>query len=155
VVADGLDAFKAVLAPSFDPHTTVVLPAGEPRAAPPGFDGRAEVLEERDDLLRVRCKATAPSYLVVPAGYDPDWTARVDGAPAPVLRGNVAFRAVPLPSGTHEVTLAYRPGGLVAGLAVSAASILAACALLAVAARRRRGGDAGDGSPTSGAPEAQ
>jgi Bacterial membrane protein YfhO len=147
LVADGLDAYKVLLAPTFDPHTTVLLPAGRPRAAPAGFEGRAEVLEERDDLLRVRCAASAPAWLVVPDGYDPDWRAHVDGKPAPLLRANAAFRAVPLPSGTHQVTLAYRPAGVPIGLGVSGLSILGVLAALALSRAPRRREHEGDGPP--------
>ena len=145
-VADGLDAYKAILAPAFDPRTTVLLPDGEPRAAPAGFEGRAQVLEERDDLLLVRCVTTAPAYLVVPDGHDADWTALVDGRPAPVLRANVAFRAVPVPSGAHEVTLAYRPARAPAGLTISGLSILVALGVLTRQGARLRGRPA-DGAP--------
>jgi hypothetical protein len=135
-VADGLDAYKALLAPDFDPRTTVLLVSGEPRTAPTGFSGSAEVQEERADRLRARVSASAPAFLVVPEGYDEGWTATVDGRPAPVLRANVAFRGVPVPAGTHDVALVYRPANLRLGLGISGLSIMATLATLWL--RRRR-----------------
>jgi uncharacterized membrane protein YfhO len=62
--------------------------------------------------------------------FTPDWTATVDGRSAPVWRANVAFRAVPVPAGRHEVVMRYRPPSALWGMALTAAGI-AAAALLA------------------------
>lgn len=134
-VAAGLPAYEALLSPSFDPTTTVLFPAGEARALPADFAGTARLEEERGDRLRARVSSNAPATLVLPEGFDDDWTATVDGREAPVLRGNVAFRAVPVPAGDHEVTLAYRPSGLRLGLALSLLSIAAALGILLVGSR--------------------
>src|SRR5262249_59104650 len=77
-----------------------------------------------------------PGYVVLLDAYDAGWRARVDKAPAPVLRANVAFRAVPVAAGTHRVELDYRPAAVGAGLGLSAAS--GAIALGAAVVSRRR-----------------
>ncbi|MBY6243548.1 YfhO family protein [Methylosinus sp. Sm6] len=48
-------------------------------------------------------------HVVLNDVYHPAWTATLDGAPAPVLRANVMFRAVAVPEGRHELRFAYRP----------------------------------------------
>jgi len=60
--------------------------------------------------------------------YDPGWRATLDGGAAPLLRANVAFRAVPVPAGRHEVELRYRPRSLILGLLVTAVTGLSALA---------------------------
>lgn len=143
-VARGLPAYQALLDPSLDPQTTVVLPEGAPCPPPAGFRGEVEVLEERADRLRVRTVTNAPGLLLVSDGFDDGWRAVVDAERVPLLRANLAFRAVPLPAGTHEVEVAYRPPSAVWGLDLTALSI--AATLVFVAVRRRRG----DGPPDTG-----
>jgi hypothetical protein len=138
LIADGIEAYKALLDPAFDPGTTALLPSGRPRSAPEGFSGFAEVTEERADRLSVTAVASAPALLVVPQGYDEGWRATVDGHPAPVLRANVAFRGVPIAAGRHEVALAYRPASVPRGLWVSGLSIAAALAALWLRRKRAR-----------------
>jgi uncharacterized membrane protein YfhO len=47
-----------------------------------------------------------------------------------VYRANVAFRAVRAPAGRHRIELRYRPRSVAIGLALGAASLLAAALLL-------------------------
>jgi hypothetical protein len=65
--------------------------------------------------LRARCTAEAPGLAVFVEQYAPGWSATVDGVPAPVLRANTTVRAVPVPAGTHVVTLTFSPPGLATG----------------------------------------
>jgi hypothetical protein len=146
-VATGVDRYRTLVDPAFAPRTTVILSAGEARQAPDGFVGNVEVREFRPDGMRVRSATSHPALLLVPEGYDEDWTAEVDGATASVLRANLAFRAVPVPAGAHDVELAYRPRSVPRGLAVSALSILGALlglglrSRVAASARRSRSRD--------------
>lgn len=70
--------------------------------------------------------------------YFEGWTATVDGAPAPIMPANYAFRAVTVGPGRHRVRFSYFPPGLSAGAAVSAAALLACVGLAGVARRRSR-----------------
>jgi hypothetical protein len=111
--------------PTFDPRREVILPAATPvPPAPPAFGGDVRTLWRRGDSLGFATTANAAGYVVVLDTFLPDWKATVDGVPAEVLRANVVFRAVAVPAGSHTVTLAYRPGSVVAGLSVSAAGLL-------------------------------
>jgi len=149
-VADGLDAYKALVAPDFDPRTSVVLASGEPREAPAGFSRSAELQEQRADRLRARVSASAPAHVVLPESFDEGWTATVEGHPVPVLRVNVSFRAVAVPAGTHDVTLVYRPARLRLGLGLSGLSIAATLAVLGLLHRRIDGAPRNGGAPQSG-----
>jgi uncharacterized membrane protein YfhO len=55
--------------------------------------------------------------LVVLDPWFPGWSARVDGKPAPLLRADYAFMAIPVDAGRHEVTFRYFPTTLLPALA--------------------------------------
>ncbi|RUL82211.1 glycosyltransferase family protein [Tautonia sociabilis] len=103
------------------------------------------------DLVVVRVATEAPGLLVVLDAWMPGWSASVDGEPAPVCRGDHAFRVVPITrGGSHEVVLTYRAPGLGIGSAITAASL---AVMLAGAARRGTRKSRGDdplGLPLSG-----
>ncbi len=122
----GVDARREALATEKDARG-VVLPPGS-RSSPP-------------DLARavgghIVVRAAGPGLLVLGEGFDPGFSARVDGRPAPVLRVNGDRMGVVLPEGTHRVVLTHHARGLGIGLALAA---LAAAGLAgAFLARPRR-----------------
>jgi len=132
-VADAGAAYALLLRPDFDPLREIVLPDGAPRADP-AFAGTSRVEELLPDRVRLDAELSADGYVVLLDAWDPGWRASVDGRPAPVLRANVAFRAVPVPAGRHRVELLYQPAEVGAGVALSLLTLAAA----AVAALRSR-----------------
>ena len=109
--------------------------------APPAAGGRAEVslLSDVPEKIAARVSAEGAGYLVVADALVRDgWTATVDGKEVDLVHGNHAFASVWVPAGEHLVELTYNAPGLRAGIAVSAVSIVVACALLLVPAVRRR-----------------
>jgi hypothetical protein len=124
-LADERAAFTALGEASFDPAREAILPAdpgGVP--GPCGPAGSARVVSLRGDRARIEVEADRPALVVMADAYDPGWRASVDGREAPVLRANVAFRAVVVPSGRHVLVLVYRPWSVRAGLAISAVALL-------------------------------
>ncbi|HZU75518.1 MAG TPA: YfhO family protein, partial [Dehalococcoidia bacterium] len=80
-----------------------------------------------------------PALLVLTDTYYPGWQAFVDGQPAPLLRGDVLFRVVPVPAGEHEVEFRFEPQSLRLGLLITAcAAVLALGALVAAGLSLRR-----------------
>jgi len=136
VFADGTQALAQLVDPRFDPSRRVVLPrsAGPSSTAGTGgaFVARTTVRSFRADRVVVDLELSDPGFLVQVDAWDAGWRAWVDGREAPVERGNVAFRAVPVPAGRHRVELVYRPRSVPAGLLVSAmtAAAIAGAALL-------------------------
>ncbi len=134
--AEGQAAFDALVSPAFDPLGEVVLPPGSPVASAPGaLAGEVSALDLGLDRVTLEATLERPGLVVLLEAWDPGWTATVDGVPAPVLRANLVFRAVPVPAGRHRVEMRYRPREVVHGLVLSA---LAMTALVALAARRAR-----------------
>lgn len=136
-VADGLKALGVLLDPGFDPEAEVLLARGAAHGSPPGFAGRARLLEERSDALRIEVDLSHDGYLVLADTHDPGWRARVDGRDAQVLRANLAFRAVRLTPGRHQVAMIYRPGGVLAAASVSLLAFAVALGSLAALSRAR------------------
>jgi hypothetical protein len=131
------DALRWLLDPAFRPEAEVVLaePVREPGQAGPA--GTSRIGEYRPDAVRLEVSLDRPGFVVLLEGFEPGWQARLDGRKVPLLRANVAFRAVQAPAGRHEITFVYRPPSLLAGLAISAASLVVGCALLARARAAR------------------
>jgi hypothetical protein len=77
---------------------------------------------------------------------DPGWRVTVDGVAAPLQRGPGILQGIPVPAGGHVVVARYRPPGLLAGSAISIASLVA---LLVLARRGRRASDSGGTEPAA------
>ena len=69
------------------------------------------------------------SFLYVSDTHYPGWRAYIDGKRTPLLRANLAFRAVFLPGGIHRVEFRYVPLSFYAGLAITVLGVLG-CAFL-------------------------
>ncbi|HEY2748929.1 MAG TPA: hypothetical protein VGL86_30115, partial [Polyangia bacterium] len=139
VAADD-EAGRLLAASDFVPGRSVVLAPADGAhdvAAPKDSDGRCTLEDDRPEHVTIACHASAPSYAVLADAWFPGWYATVDGAPAPLLRANLAMRAVPIPAGDSRVALVYHPAHLGAGFVVSLLALLA-CIAVKVRAYRRR-----------------
>ena len=83
--------------------------AGPPRTGDRLERGSVVVQTFTFDTLRVRVTNGAPTagVLYYADAWDPGWRAFVDGAPVPVLRANLGFKAVVVPPGSSEVRFAF------------------------------------------------
>jgi membrane protein YfhO len=133
------EALVALADPLFDARHEVLLP-GTARGRAPGFAASVRVRWRRMDALATDVELSEPGWLVVVEAYEPGWTGRVDGRPAPVLVANGLFRAVAVPAGAHHVELRYRPPGLRAGLFLSSLAVMGG--LLVMTVRPRENGRA-------------
>lgn len=91
------------------------------------------------DRVVVEVRTQEPGLLVVADTWTPGWSARVDGRPAEVLRGNRAQRVVALPTpGLHRIEMEYTPPGLRSALALTACTAVGWALLTAAALRPPR-----------------
>jgi hypothetical protein len=135
VETDDGRALTTLLAPDFRPEREVLLASG-PGGSADGFAGSSRVRERRADRLRIETETSAPGWAVSVDAWDPGWRVSVDGRPAVLERANLAFRAVALPAGRHQVEFAYRPSLVPPALWTSVLSLLA-FAVCAYTARAR------------------
>lgn len=82
--------------------------------------------------------ATQDSLLYTSIPYEAGWTARVDGEKVDTTAFCDALLAVPVTSGTHQVTLSYCPTGFVPGICISIVSALLLLLLFLYSRRRVR-----------------
>ncbi len=115
-------ALTALLDPGFDARREVVLPVGPAR--PPSEVGSARLTRLGFDRVTIEAEMEAAGLVVMLEAWDPGWRAEVDGQPAPLLRANQVFRAVPVPAGRHLVEMRYRPPEVSAGVALSLSTLL-------------------------------
>lgn len=90
-----------------------------------GTGGGVAVREQHPGYWRVETETNGPRTLEVAELCDSGWRAAVDGRKALLNCVEASLLAVTVPSGSHEVRLAYRSPGIAVGLAVSALALLA------------------------------
>lgn len=69
--------------------------------------------------LNVEVEASASGFLFIADVWYPGWKAWIDDTPTPIMRANYLFRALRIPAGNHEVTLAYNPPWFYFGATIS------------------------------------
>ena len=100
-------------------------------------DPAVTILALERNSVRLAVDAPRAGMVYCAESFFPGWTARVNGADAPIVPANYAFRAVAVPAGRSVVELAYWPPGLTAGLCLSGLGGVAVAAMM----RRRRDTD--------------
>jgi membrane protein YfhO len=119
---------STLIDPGVDLRSEVLVPAGAP-PGPATARGTSRIVFAAPDRMKLEVEAPGRGYLGILESHDHGWRAIVDGRPASMVAANVLFRGIRLYPGARAVDLVYRPPGLVAGLVLSALSILAAFVL--------------------------
>jgi hypothetical protein len=139
------DEFAAAALRTAARGTLAVLPL--PLDTPSGAEGEpvaGEQIEVRANSLDAEVTAPSDGLAVILDPYYPGWSATVDGAPAKLLRADVAFSAVQVSKGRHRLHLAYFPDKLLPGIlvaAVAAALLVLLCKLASQRVDTRSPGD--------------
>ncbi|MFO0888564.1 MAG: hypothetical protein U0790_05380 [Isosphaeraceae bacterium] len=125
--------------PDVDPRRAVILDSdpfqGTPTIPRQPFTP-ARWLGRDPDRPAVEVTTAAQGLLVIAETWMPGWSARLNGVPVPVLRGNHCQQVIPLRSpGSHRIELEYHPPGLRTGAIISTLSAmlwagLSACAVI-------------------------
>ncbi|MBR4461136.1 MAG: YfhO family protein [Erysipelotrichaceae bacterium] len=90
------------------------------------------------DEISCRITADEERYMLLSVPYAEGWKAYVDGKETEVLRANECYMAIRLDKGTHEVKLTYETPYLKLGALISAVSLVAVIAYMAMQRRRNR-----------------
>ena len=114
-----------------DPRREALVPPGEllPRGGSGFVAAAVEPLHEGSTRVRLPA-ATRGGWLVLAESYSPSWSAEVDGEEVEIRPTNHALMGVPVPAGARVVEFRAGSGSLAAGIALSAVSLVSACALL-------------------------
>ena len=78
-----------------------------------------EILNNKDDFLKIKTKTNKNTFLVLADTYYPGWQAYLNGKKVEILRANLLFWAIYLPKGTHEIVFRYYPDSFEFGLKVT------------------------------------
>lgn len=139
-VGDDAAVARAVIAKDFAPRDVALLTDDDARRLPPLPEVQAakertvSFLFEDHKRLTLDVGDGPLGYLVLADTWLPGWSVEVDGEELPLVRGNACMRIVPLPARACRLQFRYRTPGLVEGLAVTFAALLA-CGLLWLRAR--------------------
>lgn len=146
-VASDVEARRLISSRAVNLHHTALLgrdaaELAETLSGGGGSEGEdVRIVAARPNDLRLVVEARAPGVLLVNDTFFPGWRCAVDGREVPIMRANVAFRAVQIGPGRHEVVFRYRPWrarlGIALGLAALAGIALAGAGR-ALAGRRAR-----------------
>jgi hypothetical protein len=112
------------------------LPRFPERPAPAGVAIRER--QPMQVLLDVEARGPGPSFVAINQTWDPGWTASIDGAPARLLRTEIALSGIVVPPGRHRVALRYDNPWIDRGLWVSLGAALACLGLVLSGPLRRR-----------------
>ncbi|HSB91337.1 MAG TPA: YfhO family protein, partial [Anaerolineales bacterium] len=74
---------------------------------------------------RIRLRAPGPGRLVLSEVAYPGWKVQIDGKPASILTVDGLLRGVDLGAGEHNVTFAFRPATVYAGLTLTLMTLVA------------------------------
>ncbi len=142
-VPDAAAAAKAFAGPSEGDRTVlegsapvpipISVPVEEAAAA-----ARLVSVESSAERYAVVVEASEPVHLVVADAPYPGWTARLDGAPVPIVAANLLGKAVAVSPGRHRVELDFEPGSFRSGAWISGATAAVLVGLLLWPAWRRR-----------------
>jgi len=99
---------------------------------------KAQVQKVSPDRLGVKVNLESSGYLVISETWMPGWKARVDGKKTPVLQGDLAFLAIPLDAGSHDVELYYWPDAFTAGIFITLATLISLAVFLLAGLLTRR-----------------
>jgi hypothetical protein len=109
-------------------HQTAPLPP----TGPPDPHRRVEYLPQGNNRVTLRVQSTTPAWLVMGDTWYPGWRATLNGQPVPVERANLMMRAIRIPGSadSQTVTLRFLPTDWLAGVTISALSLLATAMLI-------------------------
>lgn len=126
--------------PAINPREAVLMrtdPLRTPGSARQPFTP-ARCERPAPDRVRVQVTTREPGLLVIRDTWMPGWTARGNEQLLPILRGDRAWRVIPLPdAGSHRIEMTYHPPALARAAAITAAGGGAWLALLFLVGRER------------------
>jgi hypothetical protein len=118
------EALSLLLSPDFDYRREVIIIGGGDSRPPPMEDGAVTVTRTAMQEIYMQVSTDVPGYVILTETYYPGWKATVDDQPVAIDLANLAFRAVAVTPGQHNIVFRYRPASFFAGLAITIAAML-------------------------------
>ena len=108
--ATASDGLAASAAPA---DAEPVSSGAHPATDPPGMIHPPRLFQANVMELEVTVHDSQGAWLVYADAYDPHWQGFVDGEEVEVMEADLAFKAIRLPAGTHQVHFTYRDVGAI------------------------------------------
>jgi len=126
VNADDRAVLAALARDSFDPRASVYVAEPPPFPLTPRNAYTPLEFETRaPERLVLTIETQIDQLLVLSEVYYPGWRAFVDGIETPILRANIALRAVPVRAGAQRVEMVYDPWSVKIGLGITLGTLIA------------------------------
>jgi hypothetical protein len=119
------EVLNRLTSPDFDPHREVIIMDSENTLdIKNGSQQIAEIQPvdvKEQGFNRVSLSVDAPTagFVVLTDTFYPGWQATIDGQSTDIWSANLAFRAVAVEGGKHEIVFDYRPRSFTVGLWIS------------------------------------
>jgi hypothetical protein len=92
--------------------------------------GEVTSIAERASETDLTTRSDGQSLLILSVTRHKYWQATIDGRPAPLVPANIAYQALVVPAGTHNIALHYRNPLIAIGAAVTLLTILGLVAIV-------------------------
>ncbi len=161
VVPSASAELSRLVAPAFDPRTTLIAPTALPHlstgARSPGGAGgagSAKITSYQAEKVTIVADASRASELVLSDSWYPGWQVTVNGKPQSIERVDYLLRGVSVPAGRDVVVFTYEPASFRLGWIVSLAAtlILVGAVGSELVRRRRRSSTSRMAAPTRESP---
>lgn len=123
------EAISRLTSPDFDYHREVIIMESEAlrlahdKEKAEEESGKVYVVIDRANQVSLKVEAPSSGFVVLTDTFYPGWQAMVDNQPATIWPANLAFRAVAVEAGAHEIVFSYRPRSFTLGWWISVSSL--------------------------------
>jgi uncharacterized membrane protein YfhO len=83
-----------------------------------------KITKDQPNQTIVEVNATNEGWLLQADVWFPGWKATLDGQPIQIMKGDFLFRAVKVPTGSHEIIISYQPDSFWIGAILSIVGII-------------------------------
>lgn len=123
VISNKQSIIDTLFGKGFDRRNTIVLER-EPILKPQEGEGAVTITGYTPTEIRFSVDTASPKVLFLSDVYDAGWKGFVDGKQTQVYRADYDFRAVAVPSGKHDVRMAYKPDSVIWGFRIASIVLL-------------------------------
>lgn len=81
-----------------------------------GGEGKVDITSSTANTIKAKIQVNKNSLVFLSDTFYPGWVAFVDGKQTPIYRADYAFRAIVVPSGTHNISFLYQPLSFALGI---------------------------------------
>jgi uncharacterized membrane protein YfhO len=125
VVKDKDKVFELLNGGEFDYRNKIILDENPSLNNPQSdVEGDATITNYSENFINLRTNSNRDAILFLSEHAYPGWKAYVDGREEKIIKAFVAFRAVSVPAGTHEVKFVFSPDSFIKGRNISVLTLI-------------------------------